>query len=805
MRAFFLLVFTCSLLYGDFSVAGDRITLEQIMADPDWIGGSPERPMWSVDSSRIFFQRKQNGRQERDWWVVDIANGAPQKLSLHDALSATPAKGDYDHDRRKRIYTFAGDLFVQDMDSGNIRQLTRTEAHESLPAFLGDTAQVQFSRNGSLLIRDLTTGLESEPAIIHFDDKPDSDRKKKGFVDRKEIELFDYLQLKKRQADEARDATKKTSQTSPFGVGEPFYLGKKNRSVRQTLSPDGNWLAVVTVPNDSRKTGRADKMPIWVTADAYAESQEVRSLVGTGSEGAEVVSLLDLGNHKVIEIDLTSLTGITSDPLKSIRPQDKDESDDEAKTAEDTSDPDQLKPRGLSITSVKFSNDSKHVLFQCFSTDNKDRWVCVVACGGKKHEPKVLHHEQNTAWINRRMATVDWVGQSHQVCYVSEASGYAHLYVANEQDCQSRQITSGSYEVSSVQVSEDGLRIFFRSNQTHPGIYELSVADIKTRQIKKLTSLGGMNDFLISPDERWAVATHSELNKPPQLVVVDLHGEGSSRQLTNFTSRAFQSVNWTVPRIVQIPTREGRTVYSRLYLPEEPTDEPRPAIVFVHGAGYLQNAHQGWSYYFREFMFHSLLTQRGYVVLDMDYRASAGYGRDWRTAIYRQMGTPELEDLEDGVTWLSQEHNVDRKRVGVYGGSYGGFMTLMALFRKPRLFACGAALRPVTDWAHYNHGYTSNILNTPDEDPLAYEKSSPIYFAEGLQHPLLICHGMLDDNVFFKDTVRLVQRLIELEKQDWNVAVYPVEPHGFRQPSSWLDEYRRILKLFETHLSDSPK
>jgi dipeptidyl aminopeptidase/acylaminoacyl peptidase len=196
-------------------------------------------------------------------------------------------------------------------------------------------------------------------------------------------------------------------------------------------------------------------------------------------------------------------------------------------------------------------------------------------------------------------------------------------------------------------------------------------------------------------------------------------------------------------------------------------------------------------------MFHTLLARRGYVVLDMDYRGSAGYGRDWRTAIYRQMGTPELEDLEDGVDWLVAHHGVDRGRVGVYGGSYGGFMTLMALFKAPDLFAAGAALRPVTDWAHYNHGYTSNILNTPELDPEAYERSSPIEFAAGLTKPLLICAPMLDDNVFFQDTVRLVQRLIELEKTNFETALFPVEPHGFREPSSWLNEYRRIYDLFE--------
>jgi dipeptidyl aminopeptidase/acylaminoacyl peptidase len=164
------------------------------------------------------------------------------------------------------------------------------------------------------------------------------------------------------------------------------------------------------------------------------------------------------------------------------------------------------------------------------------------------------------------------------------------------------------------------------------------------------------------------------------------------------------------------------------------------------------------------------------------------------------MGTPELEDLEDGVRWLAEHKNVDKDRVGVYGGSYGGFITFMALFKKPDLFACGASLRPVTDWAHYNHSYTSRILNIPSVDPEAYERSSPIEFADGLTKPLLIAHGMLDDNVFFKDSVRLVQRLIELGKDDWEMAIYPIEPHGFREPSSWLDEYRRIFKLFETHL-----
>jgi dipeptidyl aminopeptidase/acylaminoacyl peptidase len=149
---------------------------------------------------------------------------------------------------------------------------------------------------------------------------------------------------------------------------------------------------------------------------------------------------------------------------------------------------------------------------------------------------------------------------------------------------------------------------------------------------------------------------------------------------------------------------------------------------------------------------------------------------------------------------MVDKYGIDSNRIGMYGGSYGGFITLMALLTKPDEFACGAALRSVTDWSHYNHEYTSNILNYPETDSLAYRRSSPIYFAEYLNKPLVMLHGMVDGNVQFQDVVRLSQRFIELGKKDWELAVFPVEGHGFKTASSWTDEYRRILELFEREL-----
>ena len=239
-------------------------------------------------------------------------------------------------------------------------------------------------------------------------------------------------------------------------------------------------------------------------------------------------------------------------------------------------------------------------------------------------------------------------------------------------------------------------------------------------------------------------------------------------------SDEFKSYAWKDPEVITITASDGAQVYARLYKPANPHPD-KPAVLFVHGAGYLQNAHKWWSSYFREYMFNNMLADNGYYVLDIDYRGSAGYGRDWRTGIYRWMGGKDLSDHVDAVNYLVKSHGVNPKKVGLYGGSYGGFITLMGLFTQPNVFASGAALRPVTDWAQYNHGYTSNILNEPTTDSIAYRKSSPFYFAEGLKGNLLICHGMVDVNVHYQDAVKLAQGVIELGKDNWELASYPRE------------------------------
>jgi dipeptidyl aminopeptidase/acylaminoacyl peptidase len=387
------------------------------------------------------------------------------------------------------------------------------------------------------------------------------------------------------------------------------------------------------------------------------------------------------------------------------------------------------------------------------------------------------------------------------VYFVSERDGFAHLYLVGADGAGLRQLTSGDWEVHAVGFSPAEDRFYLRTNEGSPFEFHFYHMDLDGSRRTRITERTGRHEAWPSPDGTRLAVVYSYSNEPAELFLMDNAVEAEMAQVTTTPTEEWRSFGWIEPEIVHFEARDGEQVPARIYRPRDMGAEPHGgAVIFVHGAGYLQNVHRGWSSYYREYMFHHILASRGFVVLDIDFRASAGYGRDWRTAIYRHMGGKDLTDQVDGARYLVAQEGVDPGRIGIYGGSYGGFITLMALFTEAETFAAGAALRAVTDWAHYNHTYTGRILNLPHEDDEAYRRSSPIYFAEGLEAPLLISHGMVDTNVHFQDVVRLAQRLIELGKTDWEMAIYPKENHAYVDPASWTDQYRRILTLFERHL-----
>lgn len=773
--------------------SNDAITLEQIMADPDWMGRSPEGMYWGDDSQTILYQQKQLGNPLRDLVKKTLqTEGNGKKVKLSNMHINADRNAQLNRAGTHEVYVYQGNVFLKKLANQFVQQLTYTSAIERSAMFLSN-GNVAYRVGDKFFEHDVNTSKIIELASLIMKKAPDTDEKETSYIAKEQSKLLKYIALTQHNKQLKNAQSEKLKAENNTITKSEFYFGEGNRVVHASLSPSGDKMVVAIAKSKSSRAA-SDIMPNYIAEDGHIKPEKVRHRVADNRQYSQTLFLLDLKSGQKFPLSYQSLPGFDEDVLANVKTENHARV---GKTyqSENT-------PRNIHVmrtnNAIQWHKDGKQVALLLEAWDNKDRWLASVNLLENKLVSQ--HRLHDDAWVNYAFNEFGWINNS--LYYLSEESGYSHLYTKSLKG-QPKKLTSGAFEVSNVTLTKDNKRFIFKANKKHPGIYEIYQLAIDTGNMTALTDLGGMNDYALSPDESKLLINHSTVTMPPELYVKNIDKQVKAKRITHTVSEKFLSLPWVAPTVVAIPSSyQDDPVYSRVYLPKgyDQNQTKNKAVMFTHGAGYLQNSHLGWSGYFREFMFHSLLVQKGYVVIDMDYRASKGYGRDWRTAIYRHMGKPEVEDMRDGVEWLIDNANVDRRRIGTYGGSYGGFLTLMSMFKEPDLFEAGAAIRLVSDWAYYNHGYTSNILNTPKDDAIAYERSSPIYFAQGLEKPLLINAPMVDDNVFFQDTVRLVQRLIELEKQNFETAIYPVEPHGFVQPSSWLDEYRRIFKLFETTL-----
>lgn len=748
-----------------------ELTVPQIMRGPENTGREPTGVRWLPDGQWISFRWLPPGSGWREtlkpYRVRALAGSRPELLTQvqADSLETLTSVGRFSPDRTRRVVSERGDLYLIDLPTGGLRRLTSTPAvTETDPDFARDGRRVLFRRDSNIFALDIVQGGVQQLTDIRPGPAPEEPKRPAGqraFIEAEQRELLgavrdrrlrDSLDRAEREAREARRL-------------KPFYLAKGEQVRDLSPSPSGEMVLVqlVTPPTEARTA----QVPSYVTVSGYSEEIPARTKVG------------DLQASQRLGL-LTVATGA----VRWLEPG----------------------PDG-NLSVVGWNDAGSAALVFARKRDFTERHLLRIdADSARVTRLDVL---RDSAWVGGPCdGCAGWLPGEQGVWLVSEADGYAHLYTMDPSGGDRRQRTSGKWEVLSVEPLPDRSAWLLHTSEVSPyerHAYLLPVGPSRGTALPRairLTSGVGGHTVTLSPDGRRMADVFSTANRPPELFLQDATAPGGSRsQLTTSPTAEWLAFSWIKPTIVTIPASDGVAVPARIYRPADLGARPNgAAVIFVHGAGYLHNVHNYWSSYFREYQFNHLLASKGYLVLDLDYRASAGYGRDWRTAIYRHMGGRDLQDHVDAVRWLQRTEGIAPERVGIYGGSYGGFITLMALFTEPAWFGAGAALRPVTDWAHYNHGYTAQILNEPQDDSTAFRRSSPIYFAEGLADPLLILHGMVDVNVHFQDVVRLTQRLIELGKTDWELAVYPVEDHGFIRPDSWTDEYRRILELFERHL-----
>jgi dipeptidyl aminopeptidase/acylaminoacyl peptidase len=765
----------------------DSLTVAGIMRDPAWIGHAPEDIRWSLDGKEIYFQWNPAPVPGDSLYVVSPNGGKPTPVpvALRDQLPPIdPARSP---DGRQLVYALRGDLYLSPAGELQPQPLTQTLARERNPQFDLAGERIFFEAEDNLFALHLATGLREQltdfrPGKASEASDLSTRQDQRGWLARQEGSLIQYVGKEEDPEDPTEDR--------PL----PYYHGSAQPEAL-TISPDGRFVTFRLRTNHAGSD--RTQVPDYISASGYTETLNARPKVGSGQATFEF-GIYDREQDTVRLLETAQIPGISDTPsfFKEYQTSTRSEGIEAVAT-----------PRPVMVMGPTWSVDSRHAVVEIRSLDFKDRWLMrLEAASGQL---SLLDRQHDEAWIGGpgiprwqgQLGDQGWLPDHETYWFMSEETGYAHLYTVNVTTGKRRPMTGGSYEVFDVRVGQKGKYWYFNASQVHPGERQFYRLPIDGGVAEQLTSLSGHHEVSLSPDEKTLAIRYSTSNQPWELWVQPNRPGAKPKQLTHSVSEAFEAYPWRAPDLITIPASDGARIHARLYRPSG-TAAADKAVIFVHGAGYLQNAHKWWSSYFREYMFHNLLADQGYVVLDIDYRGSAGYGRDWRTEVYRHMGGTDLSDHLDARRFLIDELQVDSTRIGIYGGSYGGFITLMAMFTAPGAFAAGAALRPVTDWAHYNHPYTASMLNQPQDDSLAYHRSSPIYFAEGLTGALLICHGMVDTNVHFQDVVRLNQRLIELGKRNWQVAMYPVEGHGFTEPSSWTDEYRRIYELFEENIGE---
>lgn len=782
--------------------AATPLNMETIMANPDWIGQAVEKPYWSADGRSLYYAVKRDGSPVRDLYRVDPTSGNSVKLDPA-AMARADGPAVFDRAHRHAAFILHGDVFVVDLATGRRSQVTLTPQHESSPQFSADGRALQFRAGNDWFRYDLASGVTAPVALLKFTDDPQAGNPDQ--LSELQLKLFKTLRDDKADEQALRDEGKVLDAGDPGRAPMPFWLGDKLTPVDTELSPDGRWMLLVTKPS-GHVAGKAPLVNHYVTDSGYVEPEDARSYVGRNDPAPQSLLLLDLREHQSYPLQTDVLPGIGDDPLAALRKQavaalEKAGKTDQAKALKAP----KLRPVRIVARvedggggGIVWSDDGSQLAIQLRAIDNKDRWIASVDL--RRHVLVSQHRLHDAAWINWNFNDFGWLRDNRTLWYMSEESGYSELY-SKPLGGKATALTSGRFEVSHPLLSDDGKWFYVRTNKVAPYSYDVYRLPVTGGALTRISTFQGMDDFRLSPDGRQLAVLHSGPYTFSQLAVQPVTG-GVAKELTDTMKPAYTAHAWIMPKIVQVPSSHGAgVIYAKYYGPADESEAAkRPAVLFVHGAGYLQDVTLGSTYYFREQMFNNMLVQQGYVVLDMDYRASEGYGRAWRTAIYRQMGHPELQDLLDGKAWLVKHHSVDPKRVGIYGGSYGGFMTEMALLRAPGAFAAGAALRAPSDWTSYNDEYTSNILNDPQLDPEAYRISSPIEYADQLQDPLLIEHGLIDNNVMAGDSIRLYQRFIELHKKNFWISLYPVERHAFEHADSWHDEYRRIDELFNTYV-----
>ncbi|MBE3134673.1 MAG: prolyl oligopeptidase family serine peptidase [Acidobacteria bacterium] len=762
------------------------LTLEVVARNWDaFVGMAPAQVRWAPDGKALYFDWNPERADTASPYALAIPGGQPRKLTPEEVRLVPPpeARGshsvsalDTSHDGSLVAFQRQGDIFLLQVRTGKVTRITNTEAAEQNPRVTHDLATVTFESGGNLFAHDVATGALTQVTNFRAGQAPGRPpNEQEKYLQAQQLELFAFVQEADRLAKEQGDRSRREKGPRPA----PTALTATQNVEDMELSPDRQFVTFNLVDGAREALLRKVEYPDYVNRTGYVE---MRNQSGGGPV-------------KVAEAYREYRLGIMTVADGKVRYVDSSQFG---------------KP--VAWNTILWSQDGKHAVAWVGSEDHRDLWLCAIDV--KAAAAKVLFHEHDDAWVRGFRAgrlqrgdglATGFLPDGRTAFFLSEQDGWYHLYTVGTEGESLRQLTKGAFELTRPTLSKDGTRWYFISNEGDLFEQHLDTMPLAGGPRTRLTKVGWCEDYAVSPDDTKIAFLYQDPSTPTDLYLMDSRPGAEPQPLTASRTEEFKKYVWQVPEYVTFPDKDGWQVHGELYKPARP-HPLHPAIIRVYG---------GWAHETGRQFGNSALAEvrpefqyyvdHGYTVLSIDAKASRGYGRESRTAVYMQIEKPALESLDAAVEYLVTKCRVDRKRIGVYGHSQGGFTTLMAILKRPGVFAAGVAQAPPTDTAHGpTLYYNARVLTVPWKAPDAYRSGSPINFADKLQDRLLILHGINDSNVPIQESFRFVQRLIELKKTGWELAVYPVEGHIPRTEASRLDMARRRFALFESVLKAPP-
>jgi dipeptidyl-peptidase-4 len=432
-------------------------------------------------------------------------------------------------------------------------------------------------------------------------------------------------------------------------------------------------------------------------------------------------------------------------------------------------------PEDLLISRVTWTPDSKKVVYQ--AQNREQTFLDVNFADPRDGKSSNVIHETSKAWVGINEQPI-WLKDGSFI-WASERSGWEHLYQYSADGKMLRQITDAKWEIRSIEgVDEENGYIYFTATERSHIAADGYRIKLDGTGLTRLTQTEGSHRVDVSPAYNYFIDVWSDINTPPQTRLYDASGK-LVRVIAENKVDALKQYKLGMTELLQVKTRDGFVMEAMMIKPPDfDAQKKYPVMSFTYSGPHAPQVRNGWGS--QTYMFHQLLAQKGYIIWVCDNRTASGKGLESTWPVYKNFGELELRDLEDGVTWLKSLPYVDGSRIGIWGWSYGGFMTSYALTHS-QSFKIGIAGGTVADWRDYDSIYTERYMGTPQNNPEGYKKSSPVNAAKNLHGKLLLIHGAIDDNVHMQNTIQFVYELQKAGKQ-FQLMLYPKSRHGVTDP-----------------------